>query len=252
MMNLCLIAIDRYFVIVKPMQAFYRIQKLKVIVTSEILVWILSSIVNFPLLLIVRSHKADNYMCEFAQMNTILSIYFIIFDIILYIIPSIIIVLIYWQIIKHQQSYLQPGQTLQQDSEHLFKKKKFIRMLISITLCYILTTWPFFATVFGVAVTKASLLKLREQSTISFLLAFFSYPATTSITVLNPFIYFKFDCNIRNKALQLLRRVNISSNENSITPKPSHITVSSSKQSSRNNSANIIHTSKLNIHMLAK
>ncbi|EDV21442.1 uncharacterized protein TRIADDRAFT_60080 [Trichoplax adhaerens] len=213
-MNLSLIALDRYFAIVKPWARFYRLHRNQFVMICEVIIWIMAIIINFPLLIIGKASLQGTVMCDITEVSTLQSVYFIAFAVLLYILPSFAISIIYWRIIVHQKNYVHPGHALQnQLKEMQMRKKKFITALISITTSYILTTWPFFATAIGVAVTQKTILQIRESSSAAFLLAFFSYPATTSITIWNPFIYLKFDYNVRASAKAICQRVGMISEQ---------------------------------------
>lgn len=209
MMTLCLIGIDRYFIIVRPLHTFYRIYKNRILVICEALIWTVSFCSSAPLLKFMGVHKIDPLLCEFIIITTPISVYIIIFVPIQFIIPSLTIGLIYWRIILHQKNYTQPGESIPNRTAQLnFRKRRFIKMLISISLSYILATWPFFATIFGFAITQKSVLQVRSENLMIFLFIFFSLSATTSITILNPFLYLKFDVNIRKRSLLVLKCIN--------------------------------------------
>lgn len=168
---------------------------------------LISVLVNSPTLFLIRIHETETIMCEFAKITPLSSFYYVTFVVILYIIPSLLIGAFYWRIITYLKNYVPPGHVLQQqDAERQNKRHKIIKMLLSITLCYILLTWPYFVTLIGIAITKKTLLELRSLGTTYFLLAFFSFCITNSITILNPLIYFKFDKKIRERSLAMLKR----------------------------------------------
>ena len=176
MMNLCLISIDRYISIVRPLWPFYRIYKKRLLMASEVIIVLISILINFPTLALIRIHKTETIMCEFAKITPLSSFYYIAFAVILYIIPSLVIGANYWRIVTYLKNYVPPGHTLrQQDAERQNKRKKIIKMLISITLCYILFTWPYFVTLLGIAITKVTFFKLRLDSTVYYLLVFFHF-----------------------------------------------------------------------------
>ncbi|RDD39728.1 Neuropeptide SIFamide receptor [Trichoplax sp. H2] len=216
MMNLCLIATDRYFAIVRPLTRFYRIYKKRILISAEIMIWLLSLTVTSPKLIFMKVQRENTMMCEHDTITNWIASYLIAFIVIIYVIPSSIIALIYWQIVVHQKNYTQPGQCIGSEStEGKIQKRKFIRSLISINLSYILTTWPYFATLFGFAITRDSFIAVRNRSLAAFLLAFFSFSTTTSITILNPFIYFKFDANVRKSAKKVIKRLSLGLQETS-------------------------------------
>ncbi|RDD37254.1 Tachykinin-like peptides receptor 99D [Trichoplax sp. H2] len=174
-MTFCLIGIDRYFIIVRPLTTTYRIYKNHILITSEIAIWICSLSVSAPLLKFMGVHRVDPLLCEFTKITTPVSIYIITFVTIQFIIPAMTIGLFYWRIIIHQKNYIKPGELTQQSIiEQQLRKRKFIKMLISISLSYIFATWPFFATILGFAITQKSVLQIRSENIVIFLFIFFN------------------------------------------------------------------------------
>ncbi|RDD39714.1 Bombesin receptor subtype-3 [Trichoplax sp. H2] len=206
MMNLCLIGIERYFAIVKPFVQFYRNYKIRIITSVEILIWTSSIIFTIPTLVVTQIHQEDTFMCEQGEVIPLLSVYFIVFTLIMYVIPCSVIIITYGLIINYQKNYVRPGYSVNYSIRNV-KNRKFVKMLKSIALFYVFTTWPYFATLVGFAFTREELLELRNRSVFQFLLAFFSYSVTTSITIVSPFIYFKFDVNIRKRSAIIWQRV---------------------------------------------
>ncbi|EDV19467.1 uncharacterized protein TRIADDRAFT_62093 [Trichoplax adhaerens] len=208
MMNLCLIGIDRYFIIIKPLSLFYRNYKIYVLVLGEIAIWISAVATNAPILDYVSVHHSDNLLCDIPNITTSVSVYLVAHATISFIIPTILILLIYGRIISFQKSYQRPGESIKkQIVAEQIKKKRFMKMLTWISVSYVMISWPFFATIFGMAVTQQSTLMIRDSNIVHFLFSFFSVTITTSIVILNPFIYLKFDLNVRNRSLALIRKL---------------------------------------------
>ncbi|RDD39717.1 Neuropeptide FF receptor 2 [Trichoplax sp. H2] len=208
-MTLCLIAIDRYFAVVQPFSRFYLSYKSRLIVIVEILIWLISTSTSAPMFLIISGYRDRYVVCDFPDMDLFATTYFIIFVMLLYVIPTTVIAIVYWRIIKHQRNYIQPGEATDRHKIQELKRRKLIRMLISIALTYILITWPVFAAIFGFAVTQTSLREIRDKNLALFFLAFFSVSLSASITVINPFLCFKFDSNIRSRSHRICKRIDI-------------------------------------------
>ncbi|RDD41374.1 Proteinase-activated receptor 2 [Trichoplax sp. H2] len=210
MMNLCLIGFDRYLAVVKPFSSLNRRYKNRILITAEILIWLISLSITIPILSLVTVHHNDTMLCDTKQLNLMTKIFLLTLAVILYIIPSLAISFTYGKIIAFQRSYKRPGEILNYRSEQEgAKKKRFIRMLISITASYILLSWPFFAAIIGIAITSQSIMMIRRKSIVYFLLLLFSITATTSISILNPLIYLKFDVNIRKRSWVMLTKMQI-------------------------------------------
>ncbi|RDD45987.1 Muscarinic acetylcholine receptor M2 [Trichoplax sp. H2] len=210
MNNLCLIAMDRYFAIVKPLSRFHRRYRRRIFFIEQIASWLLSIFYNLFLVPYIGGTPEDPTLCDVPEIDRYIAIPIIIimFCIMQYILPCSLIANIYWRIIYHQKHYVRPGQNSRQPQEQELKKKKFIKILITITLWYVLTTWPFFAGITGMAVTRQSVLAIRKRNLAEFLFLFYSLGTSIGITLINPFIYLKFDSNIRTKFFDVLLRKN--------------------------------------------
>ena len=207
MMNLGLIGIDRYYYITKPLSLYYRRYKRYILITSEAIIWTISITANIPVFIYVGVYRDDPSFCDLPIITSKISVYLVIHAIILFVIPTIIIITAYARIAAFQKSYKRPGNVNEnRRREEQMKNKKFVRALILISSSYIIISWPFSATLIGMAITHQPIKLIRRKSLTHFLLIFFSLALTTSISVLNPFIYLKFDSNIKARALLLLKR----------------------------------------------
>lgn len=208
MNNLCLIALDRYFAILKPFSPFYRRYRRSIFLLGQVGSWSLSILYNQPLITYIGGAREDPTLCDVPEIDryAIIPILLIMFCFLQYILPCSWIGYIYWRIIQHQKHYVRPGaiSTLHQEQE--LKKKKFIKILVTITLWYVLATWPFFAGIAGMAITRKSVFAVRKNSLIEFLFLFYSLGTSICITLINPLIYLKFDHNIRKKFLDMILR----------------------------------------------
>lgn len=206
--NLCLIAIDRYFAIVKPLSVYYRIYKKRLILASEMTLWIASASLNAPIIEYITVYREDPFLCDISSVTTSISVYFITIVLFLYIGPMVVIASTYGAIIMHQKNYVRPGETSNHQRHQIeIQKSKFINMLIVITLHYILSTWPLFATFMGIAITRKSFIQIRHHNLTEFVFAFLSMVVTSGIAVVNPIIHFHFDYNIRKSSLFIIRKM---------------------------------------------
>lgn len=202
--TLCLISIDRYLAIVKPLSVVSRKYKKKLIHLGLYVGCMITLSISLPILIVANVYSNSSKFCDVPNITESTTTYLILQTIFLYILPALILLITYGKIVKFQSAYVQPGQRknqVLQNGRHLMKKK-FIRTLIIITLTYLLTAWPFFATCLGMAITAKSLLQIRTLGLEYYILAFFSFTSTIGISIINPFIYFKFDSNIKNKLIR--------------------------------------------------
>lgn len=205
-MNLCLIGIDRYFNI-KGLPPVCHRHKRSILFLAELVIVILALLVTSPTLVYVKVHHNDTLLCDFPVVTPSISIYLISFALIEFFIPSILIVIIYWKIFTLQKNIIRPNCQLERfREEESLSRKRFIKKLLSISISYILITWPFFISLLILAITRQSLMDIRRKNIIHFLILFSSVAVTISIAILNPFIYMKFDRLIRSKAIMLFQR----------------------------------------------
>ena len=199
-MTLCLNAIDRYFAIVRPLSSFYRIYKRFFLISGEIIIWILSLSLNIPTFFFMSVHRKDTLLCDYPTITTSVSIYFITFVLIENLLPAFLISIIYFRIIIHQRNYIQPGQILRNRTQYQIRRNRLTKMLMSISICYIITAIPLSCVFIGSAITQKSLIQIRQESLLAFLLIFFSISFTASIATINPFLYLKFDVVLRERS----------------------------------------------------
>lgn len=205
--TLCIIGIDRYFLIIKPFSSFYRKYKTKFLVLLESFAIAVSVTVCIPSAMYNDVYPEDPRVCDFTDVTVSKKVYLICIDFIIYFLPTGILLYTYGSIITHQNSYIRPGNIIQHyRKDEQIKRKKFTQVLITITASYLLTTWPFFITGLVIAFTGKSLRKLGNENIVYFILGFASFSTTNAIAVVNPFLYLKFDNNIKKKSLVFIQK----------------------------------------------
>ncbi|EDV21443.1 uncharacterized protein TRIADDRAFT_60081 [Trichoplax adhaerens] len=202
--TLTLLAIDRYYAIIRPLSPFYRIYRRQFLITCEIGIWILSLLIHIPTFFYMSVHRQDTLLCDFPDITNSVSAYLISFVLIDNILPSSIISITYGRIIIHQNNYVQPGQMGRNQLQNDINKRQLTKMLGTISFFYVITTIPTSFVFLGSAITQKSLLKIRQDSLVAFLLIFFSISVTASISTINPFLYLAFDKKLSKKALTRL------------------------------------------------
>ncbi|RDD40141.1 Alpha-1A adrenergic receptor [Trichoplax sp. H2] len=198
MMNLALIAVDRYFIVVRPFSPFYRIHKRRFLITTEILIWLISISATSPMLLYVSSYPDFPTTCDFPEMGVNESVYVLHWSFISYVMPTATIVMSYAKVAIYQKNYVRPGiRTSEQLYEDFTKRRKFIKVLIYITSCYILLSLPYFVCCVIASITQKSLIRLLPGNIYLFIVNYFINGLVLSIHFLNPLIYVTFDKQIR-------------------------------------------------------
>lgn len=205
-MNLCLISIDRYFTLVKPHARFYRVNKNRVLIISQIMIFCISIATAIPVIFFLTARSSDHLLCDFVQHNFSVSIYLILMIMILYLLPSLLLLIVYGRIIAFFRSYIRPGESLTGKNRIGINKTSgctynITKTFIAISLSYTLVTLPFFILLFALAVAQKSTSQLLKESEIMFWLAMIASSCVINITVINPILYLKFDNNIRKSLI---------------------------------------------------
>ncbi|RDD42517.1 Neuropeptide Y receptor type 2 [Trichoplax sp. H2] len=207
MTTLCMISIDRYFAVTKPLSSLRYRQKRRTIYFGQTIGCLLAIGVSVPVLIYNNVHFDETQFCDLPNIKRSVSTYLLCNVCIFYILPLAIIMVNYIKIIRFQYSYVRPGEPNYQGyDEYQRKRKKFIRILIIITSIYFFLTWPFFAVIAGIAISSKSIKEIREMGCGYYLILYASYLSTFAINIINPFIYFRFDYNIKRNLVYQVRR----------------------------------------------
>ena len=204
--NLYLIAFDRYYMILHPHSSFYANNKYRIMTISEIIVWLMSGLLSINYFYIIGSLPEDTKICDFIDKSISTSIYLIFKIMFSYVIPSIIIAVIYYRIIRHQNRYIRPGLATEEElSIQIKRKRKVTRKLIFITFGFILTTWPSYVTFMYIAISRKSATTIRAENHLLYVFLSLIFLGSFSVTVVTPLLYLKFDENVRARAWNLLK-----------------------------------------------
>ncbi|RDD39366.1 G-protein coupled receptor 183 [Trichoplax sp. H2] len=207
-MNLALVAVDRYFSIVRPFSPFYRNHKIKFLIITEFLVWLISISATSPFILYLAPIPGLPTSCDFPHMDLDQSIYLILWVIIAYAIPIVTIIFSYAKIISFQKNYVRPGiRTSEQLDNDFRNRRKFIKVLIYITLCYIIIILPHALNCTVSGIYQKSVVSMSVGNTSTFILAYLAIAIAASLPVINPTIYMTFDKRVRAGMLSKLARL---------------------------------------------
>ncbi|RDD41870.1 Somatostatin receptor type 4 [Trichoplax sp. H2] len=206
-MNLSLISVHRYFIIARPLSSFYRKHKIQFLIVCELFIYIASISISLPILVYASSHPNLSASCDILNITYAIAIWEFIFTFIMYIIPVSMMIIIYSKLAIIRKNHVRPGYMAPNRAEaEISQKKRFTKVLMSITFSTVLFSWPHFATMVGTAITRKTIYQISLESHIQYVLVYFALAITLSIFVVNPFLLLKFDHNIRQKFLTLWRR----------------------------------------------
>ncbi|EDV19031.1 uncharacterized protein TRIADDRAFT_62523 [Trichoplax adhaerens] len=207
-MTLALIAVDRYFVVIRPLSMFYKCHKKKFLILTQIFIWIASISIASPILVFLTTSPGKVTVCEYAAKDLSVSIYVFHLATLIYVIPVTIIIIAYTKIIIFQRNYTRPGfWTSEQLQDDFMKRKKFNKMLILITCCYVGIGIPH---LFSTMILAAMGIKLSHTSGNNAFLAVIIHGSVAcmfSMGVVNPLVYMIFDKQIRIAMFSKLKRL---------------------------------------------
>ncbi|RDD41869.1 rhodopsin [Trichoplax sp. H2] len=206
-MNLSLISVNRYFVIARPLSPFYRKYKIQFLVVCELFICIASISSTSPVLVYGSTYSHSTSFCDFMIITPAVAVWEILLSFILYIIPVLIMAVIYIKLVKTHTNHIRPGCIASDRAEiEIMQKKRFTKVLISITLSTVLIGWPQFATLIGSAVTRKTAYQVSLESHALYVLISLGSGVTLSLFAVNPLILLKFDHHIRQEFVSLLKK----------------------------------------------
>ncbi|RDD40142.1 Neuromedin-K receptor [Trichoplax sp. H2] len=207
-MNLALVAVDRYFAIVRPFSPFYRNHKTKFLIVTEFFVWLVSISVTSPFALYLAPIPGVPTSCDFPHMDLDQSIYLILWVFIVYAMPIIIIIFSYTKIILLQKNYVRPGFRTSEELDNDFRnRRKFIKLMIYITICYVIIVLPHSLNCTVSGIYQRSVISMSVGNVFTFILAYIAIAIVTSLPVINPIIYMTFDKRVRAGMLSTLTKL---------------------------------------------
>lgn len=191
------IAVDRYRSISGSLQNQFKVMTDKEIFLSITVIWMSAVILSTPLLILSGTHSDDIDLCDVLPTKPLNEIFFTIMFIILYLLPLLIIVVMYVGI-YNMKNHIQPFQD--QQRSHCVSDQQsllFIRMLMTVTGGFMMLTLPIFLFLVFAAYSNTSLEILRREVTPVYYLAWVCYTMAFSVTFINPLLYIVCDKNIR-------------------------------------------------------
>lgn len=242
--TLTFISHDRYKRIITPLSnENYTNQRIALYL---IISWLLGIIVGVLMSVTTVVDPQFPYTCDLSYELGLVSVQAIytILTIAFYVLPIILILIFYSQVILKLKKMARPGvSTKQQQRNYKEMRKSAIRLIIGITAIFVLTSWPYWITTLGLIYTGSNFLSLRASGKIlEGTLAGFSTVPIMLTAFINPIVYLIFNkslrndmistCQCRRQSSHFLSKSNI---ENSNIINTNHITV------------NIITSSKLKI-----
>lgn len=199
--SLCFIAFERYLAIMRPMSPLTVKSKCKIAIISTFSTVLFSILMASPLFHYISSPSDIPGFCDLIPSTNSLKIYLLMTTALIYMMPAIILVTLYGKIIFYMKLHIRPEQlpnTRYTDSR--LQKRKFIKMMITVGLSYLATTWPFFTVLTGLSITGKNFRQLANENMAIFILALLSFPATMMISIINPCLFLKYDRKLKRSS----------------------------------------------------
>lgn len=201
-LTLCLLAIGHYVRVTRINLHCFRLCKDFFIVICEILIFLMAFFMSCPMFVFVNVYRQEPKFCDIPQINQNISIYLTTYSIILYVIPSLLLISIYWKIVRYVGRYIQPLDIASIGRKEN-RRRKLMKVLTIITISDVIITLPFFAAIMIIAISGQSQRQIRQFNSTYFALVFFSFTTTAAISIVNPILllWLDRDVNTASKAI---------------------------------------------------
>ncbi|EDV24267.1 Tachykinin-like peptides receptor 86C [Trichoplax sp. H2] len=197
--TLTFISYDRYKRIITPLsneRSHNRRIKYYIILS-----WLLGTIVGVLISVTTIVDPYFPFTCDLSYKLGLVSVQVIytMIIIIFYLLPIIVILIFYCQVISKLKNMTRPGvSTQEQRRAYKEMRKSAIRLIIGITVIFILATWPYWATTLGLIYTGANFMSLRASGKIfEGTIAGFSTVPIMLTAFINPIVYLIFNKSLR-------------------------------------------------------
>ena len=198
--TLTFISYDRYKRILTPLcNENYHNRRIKLYILIS---WLLGTTVGVLISMTTIVDPRFPFTCDLSYKLGLVSVQAIYtsLTIAFYIVPIILILIFYSQVIVKLKNMARPGvSTKQQQRTYKDMRKSAIRLIIGITAIFILTSWPYWVTTLGLIFTGSNFMSLRASGKIlEGTLAGFSTVPIMLNAFINPIIYLLFNKSLRN------------------------------------------------------
>ncbi|XP_065557864.1 growth hormone secretagogue receptor type 1-like [Artemia franciscana] len=138
------ISVERYYVVTKPLRAGYTCTRMRALLIVGG-VWFFGTLITCPLLVIAQFDPGkDSAPTCFTYVNTFWpSFYFTTVISLLYIIPLVMLIVIYCVISSHLVATPYSLQGRQSENSNLRARKQVVAMLAAVVVCFFLCLLPF-------------------------------------------------------------------------------------------------------------
>ncbi|RDD36433.1 Neuropeptide Y receptor type 1 [Trichoplax sp. H2] len=207
--TLCLIAVGNYIIIKKPLGVFPAFFKPHRTVMLSMASVVIAICISIPLLCIVDVYDDLPIFCDFVHVANYASnytVFLIAHAVVLYVIPSILLIVTYGKIIFQMMRFNQPiSSSYQQFKDR--KRRKLIKVLSAVTMLDVIITWPCFASTISMAISRYSQRQLGEINATFGILVILSLTTTIAISIINPISFLALDAEIQKGSKYTLKKV---------------------------------------------
>lgn len=201
----CIICIDRYYTLIKPLSPWFQENKSQFILTGITLALACALIAAVPSTVLVVYRPYRLYPCDIFYKSQPLQIYMMIIFILFYLLPTSFICFAYVKILLARKYHVKSGPVLpKQYRRERNIKETFMKMMIFIGISYAISTSPQFISLIVHFINfktfqVAHFNKVMNNTTILIMSS-----KDILISVVNPCLYYTFDINIRIKLRTIL------------------------------------------------
>lgn len=199
-MTLCLIAIGHYMRITKSSLIIPPYMRNHGALYSEMIIIAFATSFSYPIFEAVNNYQDKPTFCDFINIDRGVSIYLIFHAFIFYLIPSFLLIIVYYKITCHMKKF---NASIGYCRAAYKSRKKLIKMLITVTTLDVLITWPVFASTFAMAVTQTSIRELNDIKPVYFTLTMLSLTTTVIISIVNPISFLCLDAEIKKGSKEI-------------------------------------------------
>lgn len=192
--SLVVICIDRYYVIVSNRVTTLLNERWKIISVIAF-IWLLGIAFSAPFIVFADVSVNFSYICDLdIQYYNSFTVIVVIITILCYVIPVLLMVVLYGRIIYKIKTTYRRQACLDQEHRRtaLFDDRRFaaIRVLVAATVVFMLASWPYYVVLLSMGITRKNFIALYKETNFpTFTIILMTILVTCLISLYNPIFY---------------------------------------------------------------